>query len=75
MKQITGKFESDENFITIYSDNHIYVMPKGNSRDWRCFAVGDKIYRGRVTLTQELYNEMESKCTKQSTFNLKEMED
>lgn len=68
--KITGKYERDENFTTIYADNRIYTIAR-NTGDWGCLAVGETANVGGV-LTQGRYNELADACSKEGTFELSE---
>jgi hypothetical protein len=65
---ITGRFEADSNFITVYADNTIYTFPL-NSREWGCLEVpGYAACGGLVTL--DLYHKWESECAETGTFEV-----
>lgn len=66
---ITGKYERDDNFTTIYSNNTVYTIARGTG-DWGSLKVGKSACVGGV-LAQERYNELESQCVKEGTFELK----
>ena len=70
MKKITGKFEKDNNFITVYCDNTIYTIAK-NTGDWACVKVGERTATGQI-LTQEAFDKWASECTEVGTFELSE---
>ena len=67
-KTITGKFEKDSNFITVYADNRMYTIARA-TRECGSVAVGEDFACGG-TLTQEAYDEMASKCKKIGTFEI-----
>lgn len=69
---ITGRYERDENFTTVYADNRIYTIAR-NTGDWGCLPVGGTSYVGGV-LTQERYNDLASACSEKGTFELSEEE-
>lgn len=66
--KIYGKYETDENFITVYSDNAIYTIAR-NTGNWNCRAVGEKTAMGQI-LTQEAYDKWMSECTEEGSFEL-----
>lgn len=66
--KITGKYEKDDNFTTVYSNNTIYTIARSTG-DWGCIKVGEITHTGHV-LTQETYNEFEAKCQKEGIFEL-----
>lgn len=65
---IYGKYEEDENFTVVYADNRIYTIAR-NTGDWGSLVVGGTANVGGV-LTQERYNELESACTREGSFEL-----
>jgi hypothetical protein len=68
IKEITGKYEKDQNFITVYSNNTMYTIAR-NAGNWGSVKVGQVTKQGK-TLTQERYNKFESACNKTGTFHL-----
>lgn len=68
---ITGKYEKDQNFTRVYSDNTIYEIAR-NSGEWATLKVGEPEHTSGKVLTLELYKEMESACEKSGTFELRE---
>ena len=70
MKKITGKFEKDDNFTTVYCDDTIYTIAK-NTGDWACVKVGERTATGQI-LTQEAFDKWASQCTEVGTFELSE---
>lgn len=66
---ITGKYEKDDNFITVYSNNVIYTIAR-NTVEYGMLKVGDVDKAGH-RLTQEEYNECEMACEKSGSFELK----
>lgn len=64
---ITGKFKSDRNTVTVYSDGNIYGLSR-NSSDWGSNRVGGYAPRGKITA--ELYQRWENECTEIGTFVL-----
>lgn len=65
---IRGRYEEDENFITVYADNRIYTIAK-NSGNWSSVGTGERAYIGGV-LTQKRFNELASACSKEGVFKL-----
>ena len=68
MQKIFGKYEQDENFTTVYSNNTVYTIAR-NTGDWGCVVVGRRTATGHI-LTQDVYDEWESACEKEGTFVL-----
>lgn len=68
--KITGKYEKDENYIRVYSDNTIYEIAR-NSGEWGVLKVGGRDRQGNV-LTLEQFKAWENACEKTGTFDLKE---
>lgn len=68
--RITGKYERDYNFTTVYFDNAIYTIAK-NTGDWACVKVGERTATGQI-LTQEAFDKWASECTEVGTFELSE---
>ena len=66
--KIYGRYEEDNNFIWVYSDNVIYTISKSTG-NWNCRAVGDKTAMGQI-LTQEAYDNWESECDEEGSFEL-----
>lgn len=66
--KIYGNFEKDQNFITVYSENRIYKIARSTG-DWASLGVGEVSATGHV-LDQETYDEWESKCSEEGTFEL-----
>lgn len=69
---ITGRYEKDTNFIYVYTDNVMYTIAKAghqNYREYGALKVDECSSTGHV-LTQEMYNEWESRCEKIDTFVL-----
>lgn len=64
---ITGKFKTDCNTITVYSDGNIYGLSRYSS-DWGSNCIGGYAPGGRITA--ELYQRWVNECTKTGTFIL-----
>ena len=64
---ITGKFKTDCNSITVYSDGYIYGLSR-HSNDWGSNRIGGYAPGGKITV--ELYQQWENECTKIGTFVL-----
>lgn len=69
--EVTGKYERDQNFTRVYSNNTIYEIAR-NSGEWGALKVGERDHQGNV-LTLEQFKEWESACEKVGTFDLKEI--
>lgn len=65
---ITGRYEQDDNFTTVYADNRIYTIAR-NTGDWDSVAVGERTAMGQV-LDQETYNKWARECSSEGTFEL-----
>jgi hypothetical protein len=66
--KITGKYEIDENFTTVYSNNTIYTI--ANATDsYSKVSVGQKTALGQI-LTQEAYYKMASECEEEGSFEI-----
>lgn len=68
--KITGKFEKDDSFTTIYCNNVIYTIAR-HTGDWGSVAVGQMTATGHI-LTQEIYDKWASECEREGTFELPE---
>ena len=64
---ITGKFKTDCNSITVYSDGNIYGLSR-HSSDWGSNCIGGYAPGGRITA--ELYQQWVNECTETGTFIL-----
>jgi hypothetical protein len=71
-KKITGKYEKDENFITVFVEEEkaIYVMAR-NSSDYGCGKVGQHLADGRL-FTQEMFDTWSAECDRVGTFVIEE---
>lgn len=67
MKIILGKYEKDQNFTTVYSDNTMYTIARNG--EWGAVKVGQMTAQGKI-LTQKVYNKWESECTNKGVFTL-----
>ena len=70
MKKIKGKYETDQNFTTVYCDNTVYTIAR-NTGEWGCIKVGETTAMGQI-LTQEVYSKWASECEKDGIFELHE---
>lgn len=68
---ICGKYETDDNFTTVYANNRMYTIARNG--DWGSLGVGERAYVGGI-LTQKRYDELASACSKEGTFELDEEE-
>ena len=66
--KITGKYETDNNFLYIYTKDTVYTLPH-NANSWACRKVGELTATG-VVLTQEWLDSQREKCVKEGTFEL-----
>ena len=65
--RVTGKYEKDQNFIRVYSNNTVYTIAR-NSGEWGTLKVGECDRQGNV-LTLEKFKEWENACEKVGTFD------
>lgn len=68
--KITGKYEKDDSFTYVYSENKIYTIARGTG-EWGFVEVGKRTAMGQV-LDQGTYDKWESECTESGTFELDE---
>ncbi len=66
---ITGKYEVDKNFTTVYSNNRIYTIPRNARHNWGSIAVGELSATGHP-ITQEFYDNCVAECSREGTFEL-----
>ena len=64
---ITGKFKTDRDTITVYSNGNIYGLSR-NSSDWGSNCIGGYAPGGKITA--ELYQQWENECAEVGTFVL-----
>lgn len=64
---ITGKFKTDRDSITVYSDGNIYGLSR-YSDDWGSNRIGGYAPGGKITA--ELYQQWENECVEVGTFVL-----
>ena len=69
---ITGKYEEDANFFTVYSNNTMYTITK-NTDNWASLSVGGTSATGHV-LTQAVYDRLEAACEEEGAFELSEQD-
>ena len=69
---ITGRYEKDSNFITVYANNKVYTIARSTG-DWGYVAVGSRTAFGHI-VTQEWYESHSATCDHEGTFVLKEEE-
>ena len=67
---ITGRFEKDANFLTIFTETEMYQIARSTG-DWSSVNIGDRMANGHV-LTSDLFQTWKSECTVEGTFNLSE---
>lgn len=65
---ITGKYETDSNFVTVYANNTVYTMAK-NSREWGAIQIPGRTAT-YLPLDLNWYKECEAECTETGTFEL-----
>lgn len=68
LQEITGKYEIEDGITRIYADNTIYTYDE-EINDLSSVEVGNPMEDGTI-LTQEMYDDMEAKCTQEGTFEL-----
>nr|DAI04310.1 MAG TPA: hypothetical protein [Caudoviricetes sp.] len=66
--QIKGKYTTDSNFISVYTEDMLYTLAR-NSSDWGCVKVGERTATGQI-LDRETFEKWKSECTKEGTFEL-----
>lgn len=66
---ITGKFEKDANFTTIYTADTMYQIARNG--DWGSVKVGNRTASGFI-LTPEFFKQWKAECAEEGTFNLSE---
>ena len=66
--RVTGKYEKDQNFTRVYSNNTVYEIAR-NSEEWSTLKVGECDRQGNV-LTLEQFKAWENACEKTGTFVL-----
>ena len=69
--RVTGKYEKDQNFTRVYSDNTVYEIAR-DSGEWSALKVGEFDRQGNV-LTLEQFKAWENACEKTGAFDLKEV--
>ena len=67
---VKGKYEKDDNFITIYANSNVYTIARSTG-DWGYVAVGEKSAFGPI-ITTEWYDNQVAACTHSGTFVLNE---
>lgn len=65
---IKGKYTTDSNFTTVYTEDTVYTLAR-NSSDWGCIKVGDMTATGHI-LDRKSFEKMKLECTKEGTFTL-----
>lgn len=68
--KIKGKYKTDDNFISVYTENTLYTLAH-NSSDWGCVKVGERSATGHI-LNRETFEKWKAECTKEGTFELSE---
>lgn len=71
--RIEGKYTQDDNFVTIYTENTLYILDK-ETLEFESRRVGDKIASEEV-LTQEFFDEQKNLCENEGVFVLNNDED
>ena len=67
--KITGKYITDDNFTTVFTNNAMYVIAN-NNYDWSCLHIGERTAMG-ILISRELFNSLKSEATLTGTFELK----
>ena len=68
--QITGKYEQDQNFTTVYTEDTLYTVARSTG-DWSSVKIGDRMANG-YALTPDLFRQWKAECTEEGTFHLSE---
>ena len=70
-KTIKGRYETDDNFVTIYgNDNCLYTIARATG-EWGSVGVGEMTGMAR-RLTQEYFDAGRDACTESGTFVLED---
>lgn len=70
-KTIKGRYETDDNFTTIYADdNRLYTIARATG-EWGSVGVGEMTGMARL-LTQEYFDAGRAACTDSGTFVLED---
>lgn len=67
--KITGKYEVDNNFITVYTSDAMYTIPRTAPRNWGFRKIGSDFACGGKC-TAEFLAEHAARCTKAGSFIL-----
>lgn len=68
--RITGKYEIDGDFITVYTEDAIYTIAR-KTGDWGGVKIGTYMGGCGAVLTAVLLAEWRGKCTEEGTFELR----
>lgn len=68
MRVVNGKFEKDDNFITVYSDGEIIALARGCD-DYSSRRIGERAECGGI-ITQKVYDTLRSHADRYGTFVL-----
>lgn len=70
--RIEGKYTQDDNFVTIYTEDTLYILDK-ETLEFESRKVGDKIVSEEI-LTQEFFDEQKDLCENEGIFVLNDGE-
>lgn len=71
--RIEGKYTQDDNFVTIYTEDTLYILDK-ETLEFESRRVGDKVASKEI-LTQEFFDEQKNLCENEGVFILNNDED
>lgn len=66
---ITGKYNQDENFINVFTEDKMYTIPRNARLNWGYITVGQRTPQG-VVFDKETFEKWKAKCTEEGTFEL-----
>lgn len=71
--RVEGKYTQDDNFVTIYTEDTMYILDKG-TLEFESRKVGDELTSGE-TLTQGLFDKQKNLCENEGIFVLDDGEE
>lgn len=66
---ITGKYNTDQNFINVFTEDKLYTIPRNARSNWSYITVGDRTSQG-VIFDMETFKKLKAECTEEDTFEL-----
>lgn len=64
--RVEGKYTQDDDFVTIYAENALYILDKG-TLEFESRKVGDELTSGEI-LTQEFFDQQKNLCENEGIF-------